>query len=140
MYWTDRTILHNSCSDMFDLFINIYLYFRPSIYVYFNLPLNDMASLMGWDAVSLFLLSFCAVINADTPVNCTAEDVRGSWLFLVGQGGYNNTINCLLDFRVVARFQVDLLYPVIAIDGDGNEGFWSTVCNQGLEVVIKGRK
>ena len=91
-------------------------------------------------ALVLVLVSFGALISADTPANCTYEDIRGSWLFSIGQGGYDNTINCSLSFAAVSEFQVDLLFPDIAIDGDGNEGFWTMIYNQGFEVQINNKK
>ena len=88
----------------------------------------------------LFLLSFCAVISADTPANCTYEEIRGTWTFSVGEGGNDNTIDCSKEFKVVSELQVDLLFPDIVMDGDGNLGFWTMIYNQGFEVQLNGKK
>ena len=90
--------------------------------------------------VLLVLFSFFTKISADTPANCTYEEIRGSWLFSVGQGGYNNTIDCSKEFSVVSKLGVDLLFPDIAMDENGNLGFWTMIYNQGFEVVINDKK
>jgi cathepsin C len=82
------------------------------------------------------LLTSCA---ADTPANCTFEDVRGSWTFQLGKGGQDKTVDCT-NFDVVSTFQVKLSYPDIATDQYGNVGFWTMIYNQGFEVVVHGRK
>lgn len=89
----------------------------------------------------LFLQLFlCSDVRADTPANCTYEDVRGTWLFSIGKGGNDNTINCSLDFQVVSKLKVQLLFPDVAVDSDGNVGFWTMIYNQGFEVQINGSK
>lgn len=40
-------------------------------------------------ALSLFSVAF-----ADTPANCTYEDIQGRWLFQIGDRGHDNTVNC----------------------------------------------
>ena len=44
---------------------------------------------------------FCAVIvlflqtvAADTPANCTYEDIVGKWTFGIGKGGFDNSLKC----------------------------------------------
>ena len=95
-------------------------------------------SLLG--GVLLVLFSFCTKISADTPANCMYEEIRGSWLFSVGQGGHDNTIDCSKEFSVVSELRVDLLFPDIAMDENGNKGFWTMIYNQGFEVVINDKK
>ena len=90
--------------------------------------------------VLLVLFSFCTKISADTPANCMYEEIRGSWLFSVGQGGHDNTIDCSKEFSVVSELRVDLLFPDIAMDENGNKGFWTMIYNQGFEVVINDKK
>jgi len=41
-----------------------------------------------------FLLLFVHS-NADTPANCTYEEVAGRWIFFVGEGEKDRTVNCL---------------------------------------------
>ena len=38
--------------------------------------------------------SFLHLIKGDTPANCTYEDVRGSWIFSVGDGGHTSKLDC----------------------------------------------
>ena len=40
-----------------------------------------------------FLLLF-AYSHADTPANCTYEEIAGRWIFFVGEGGKDRTIDC----------------------------------------------
>lgn len=90
-------------------------------------------------AVCLFLLSSCIAVSADTPANCTYEEIRGTWLFSIGEGGQDNDINCS-GFKVVSELQVELLFPDVAVDSEGNVGFWTLIYNQGFEVQISGTK
>ena len=89
-------------------------------------------------AVCVFLLSSCISVNADTPANCTYEEIRGTWLFSIGEGGHDNTINCS-EFKSVSELQVELLFPDVAVDSEGNVGFWTLIYNQGFEVQINGK-
>lgn len=77
-----------------------------------------------------------AVALADTPANCTYEDVLGDWLFQVGPAGQTNQVNCSANWPVVVNRQITLKYPDIAVDQDGLRGFWTLIYNQGFEVVI----
>ena len=86
----------------------------------------------------VFLLSSCISVNADTPANCTYEDIRGTWLFSIGEGGHDNTINCS-DFKAISELQVELFFPDVAVDTEGNVGFWTLIYNQGFEVQINGK-
>lgn len=40
------------------------------------------------------LVAVLAVVAGDTPANCTYQDVVGQWIFQVGEGGNDRTINC----------------------------------------------
>ena len=35
-----------------------------------------------------------AYSRADTPANCTYEEITGRWVFFVGEGGNDRTIDC----------------------------------------------
>lgn len=89
-----------------------------------------------------WILLVVAVYSAsgDTPANCTYEDIRGTWMFAVGQGGHNNSIDCSKPFESVENVQITLYFPDVAVDKSGNTGFWTMIYNQGFEVVIGGRK
>lgn len=34
------------------------------------------------------------LVVADIPVNCMYDDVVGHWMFQVGEGGHDQTLNC----------------------------------------------
>ena len=89
--------------------------------------------------VVLLTLTLPPAVLADTPANCTYEDIRGSWTFHVGASGKDNTVDCTR-FIPVKKLTVQLDYPDVATDEDGNKGFWTLIYNQGFEVVIAGRK
>ncbi|KAK6994022.1 dipeptidyl peptidase 1-like isoform X2 [Biomphalaria glabrata] len=78
-------------------------------------------------------------ISADTPANCTYEDVAGQWIFDLGSGNNDRTIDCS-SFGVQNRIKINLIYPDVAVDEFNNKGFWTMIYNQGFEVVVAGRK
>lgn len=88
----------------------------------------------------LIFATIFAAIEADTPANCTFEDVQGIWTFYVGENGHDNTLNCDSSFKVVTELRVHLLFPDVALDDDYNRGFWTMIYNQGFEVVLNGTK
>ena len=79
-------------------------------------------------------------VLGDTPANCTYEDVRGIWNFYLGQTGYDRSVNCSKSFDVKMMISVELMYPDVALDQFGNQGFWTLIYNQGFEVVVGTRK
>lgn len=89
--------------------------------------------------VALFLLALVSVSQADTPANCTYEDIRGTWTFHLGTSGLDNTVDCT-HFEPEKQVTLELKYPDVVTDQDGNKGFWTLIYNQGFEVVIAGRK
>ena len=98
-----------------------------------------MAKIFGAILLSIFI----SVVSADTPANCTYEDIQGSWFFHVGATGFDNTIDCSKPFDVVQVINIELKYgitPDIAVDEYGKEGFWTLIYNQGFEVVIDNKK
>ncbi|XP_028414306.1 dipeptidyl peptidase 1-like [Dendronephthya gigantea] len=88
----------------------------------------------------LVFATFFTTIRADTPANCTFEDVQGTWTFYIGENGHDNTLNCNTSWKAVTQLRVHLLFPDIALDDDYNKGFWTMIYNQGFEVVINGTK
>uniref|UniRef100_A0A0B6ZA32 Dipeptidyl peptidase 1 n=1 Tax=Arion vulgaris TaxID=1028688 RepID=A0A0B6ZA32_9EUPU len=85
----------------------------------------------------LFLLALAA---ADTPANCTYEEIVGTWVFQFGEGNKNKDVNCSQPFSPVNKIKINLVYPNVATDEFNNNGVWTLIYNQGFEVVIAGRK
>lgn len=92
--------------------------------------------------VVALLTNLVPLLHADTPANCTYEDVVGEWVFSVGSGLHDNTLNCggYDTSQAIQNMTFQLFYPDVVADGDGNEGFWTIIYNQGFEVVINERK
>jgi len=89
--------------------------------------------------LSLILITITS-ISADTPANCTYEDVTGLWVFHEGPRGNDNSIQCTDKVNITSALFVQLSFPNIATDDNGNVGFWTIIYNQGFEVVINNRK
>ena len=52
--------------------------------------------------VALFWL--VALVAADTPANCSYEDVKGKWVFSIGEGGFDRTLNCSSFGRLLTSY------------------------------------
>jgi len=92
--------------------------------------------------ILLLILSACFLAGpaaADTPANCTFEDVEGSWIFYESERSQGSNIDCTSQVPAVTKFRVDLKYPNVAVDQFGNVGTWTMVYNQGFEVTVAGR-
>ncbi|CAK6967295.1 hypothetical protein INR49_018632 [Scomber scombrus] len=77
---------------------------------------------------------------ADTPANCTYEDLQGTWVFQVSKGGHDKTIDCSTQATDASTVTVTLQTLSVATDELGNTGFFTLIYNQGFEVVINGYK
>ena len=88
---------------------------------------------------SLLLCALIATAVADTPANCSYDEIVGTWDFHVGSAGHDNTLECL-NYYVEKKVKVILSFPDVATDEQGNKGFWTLIYNQGFEVVLNGRK
>ncbi|GIY23985.1 dipeptidyl peptidase 1 [Caerostris extrusa] len=94
------------------------------------------------------LLYFSALLTllfvysrADTPANCTYEDIRGVWTFYEGERSGSSNVNCsTFKGPVTYISKVKLDFPDVAVDDVGNKGYWTLIYNQGFEVVINYRK
>ncbi|KAG5837097.1 dipeptidyl peptidase 1 [Anguilla anguilla] len=72
----------------------------------------------------------------DTPANCTYEDLVGTWIFQVSEGGRDRGINCTTMGPSVKTVTVNLQKLSVASDDLGNTGFFTLIYNQGFEVVL----
>nr|XP_055053451.1 dipeptidyl peptidase 1 [Misgurnus anguillicaudatus] len=88
----------------------------------------------------LALFLFVSGSVADTPANCTYEDLLGTWVFSVSDVGQDRTINCSSTGKVVRTVTVDLQKLYVAVDDIGHTGFFTLIYNQGFEVVINDYK
>ncbi|CDW52255.1 CathepsinC exc and Peptidase C1 domain containing protein [Trichuris trichiura] len=90
----------------------------------------------------LLLLFYCSSTGADTPSNCSFDEVAGTWKFFESNRGLSKHTNCSStnpdQFRHVQVMQ--LLFPNVAIDSYGNTGVWTLIVNQGFEVNVNNRK
>ena len=85
----------------------------------------------------LLLLPLLPLTFADTPADCRYEDVIGVWDFVIGDTSADSAVDCSqvgekqLLASSKAKYTVKLVYPNVAVDQFGNDGFWTMVYNQG---------
>uniref|UniRef100_A0A8C5BBZ3 Cathepsin C n=1 Tax=Gadus morhua TaxID=8049 RepID=A0A8C5BBZ3_GADMO len=77
---------------------------------------------------------------ADTPANCTYEDLLGTWVLQLSKGGHDKTVNCSNEATGVKMVTVTLEKLSVARDDLGNTGFFTLIYNQGFEVTINNYK
>lgn len=87
----------------------------------------------------LALLFLCSKVSADTPANCTFDDVQGEWLFYETERTGDAKIDCDNMGPIIHKMTVKLMYPNVAEDEYGNRGTWTMIYNQGFEVKVSGR-
>ncbi|CAN8030744.1 unnamed protein product, partial [Ixodes persulcatus] len=94
----------------------------------------------------LLLLPLClGLVAADTPSNCTYEDIRGWWTFVEGPRTGTKDVRCDNWKPEVAggetvKVRLLLDFPNLATDSDGNVGTWTLIYNQGFEVTLQYRR
>lgn len=76
---------------------------------------------------------------ADTPANCTFDDVRGDWLLYETERTGHAGIDCDDMGPIIHKKEVSLMYPNIVVDEYGNRGTWTMIYNQGFEIKVAGR-
>merc|ERR1719264_1291425 len=77
-----------------------------------------------------FLLFLIVSAKADTPANCSFQDVVGKWTFYESERSGDSGIDCSLGAAVVEKVEVKLVYPNAAIDQWNNKGFEVTVAGR----------
>ncbi|XP_030830724.1 dipeptidyl peptidase 1-like [Strongylocentrotus purpuratus] len=58
-------------------------------------------------------------VGADTPANCSFEEIEGRWKFLMGPSTENSRVNCSMPWKPVKTWIVSLRFPDLAIDETG---------------------
>lgn len=78
--------------------------------------------------------------RADTPANCTYQDVAGTWILYESERSQSSGLDCgQSKHAAVQKVTVELKFPSLAVDQWGNKGVWTMVYNQGFEVTVAGR-
>ncbi|XP_059820577.1 dipeptidyl peptidase 1 [Hypanus sabinus] len=77
---------------------------------------------------------------ADTPANCSYEDLLGTWVFHVGQEGQDRNVDCSNMGPPIKTVTVHLQKLDIAESEVGTFGFFTLIYNQGFEVVLDNYK
>uniref|UniRef100_UPI00398E39E4 dipeptidyl peptidase 1 n=1 Tax=Pristiophorus japonicus TaxID=55135 RepID=UPI00398E39E4 len=86
--------------------------------------------------VSLLCVLAVGTALADTPANCTYEDLQGTWVFHVGREGPDRNVDCSKMGSPVKSVTVYLQKLDVAVGDLGNTGFFTLIYNQGFEVVL----
>lgn len=89
-------------------------------------------------AVVWVFLSIWSTARCDTPAICHFGDVSGKWSLMIGDEVQDRPFHCSQSQSFNLNYQVDLIYPNVAVDQFGNAGFWTLVYNQGFEVQLQG--
>ncbi|XP_027203714.2 dipeptidyl peptidase 1-like [Dermatophagoides pteronyssinus] len=96
--------------------------------------------------IILFVSIICCwqQILADTPANCTYEDIKGLWLFEETEPIKDRWEKCPEHQQQREKYSkkifIRLDFPNVAVDKFGNIGEWTMIYNQGFEVKINYRK
>ena len=53
---------------------------------------SNMASTLVFNCFIFSLI--VALISADTPANCSYEDIEGNWIFSMSEGNHDRTLDC----------------------------------------------
>ena len=92
-------------------------------------------------AYSVFAFFLCWQAYADTPANCSYEDIQGLWIFDETDPIEGRNEDCQNALPTATRHvHLKLDFPNVAMDRYGNVGTWTIIYNQGFEVVINYRK
>lgn len=95
--------------------------------------------LTTWTVVLVVMVAGRTAL-ADTPANCSYNEVQGLWTFQESERSGQKTEDCSSLGNIVHEFQIQLDFPDVATDAYGNLGHWTLIYNQGFEVTINQRK
>ncbi|KAG2379199.1 hypothetical protein C9374_007338 [Naegleria lovaniensis] len=97
-------------------------------------------------AVCAFVLNLQQVAG-DIPVHCLFHQVFGDWKFTLTPAQYSNDVvhntcsmTSALPNTANTTLNLRLLAPDVAYDDQGNQGFWTLIYDQGMEIVINKQK
>ena len=77
-------------------------------------------------SLCVLLLAVCVQqLRADTPVNCTYEEIKGVWEFSESSRSAERTEVCDGTQKLVNTIKIELLYPNIAVDEFGHNGLYT---------------
>ena len=88
----------------------------------------------------ILLLTLLAHSNADTPANCSYEDIQRYWIFQESDQIESRGVSCTEFPTRTNDVYIKLHFPNVATDNWGNIGTWTLIYNQGFEVIINYRK
>ncbi|XP_067890076.1 dipeptidyl peptidase 1 [Heterodontus francisci] len=86
--------------------------------------------------LSLLCVLGLGTVVADTPANCTYQDLVGTWVFQVGREGQDKYVDCTKMGPPIKSVTVHLRELDVAENDFGQVGFFTLIYNQGFEVVI----
>ncbi|XP_039257750.2 dipeptidyl peptidase 1-like [Styela clava] len=94
---------------------------------------------------TFMILSFLSTIlsvYADTPANCTYEDLLGQWNIYIGPAGTRETVKCSEKPGAFVKEVLVTFSPLNKLikDSDGEEGNFTLIYNQGFEFEVGFRK
>lgn len=90
----------------------------------------------------LGLFSVMAAVSADTPANCTFDDLLGKWNMYFGPVGTRDNVNCTVKPSHIERVIPFTFSPINTVvkDTDGESGNFTLIYNQGFEFEVGHQK
>jgi len=80
------------------------------------------------------------IVRGDLPVHCEFPQIKGDWIFKLGQNGLTkdivNKVPITAPITTVRTLSLSLDAPATVRDQSGNTGFWTLVYDQGFEIVF----
>lgn len=79
----------------------------------------------------LFIFCIAVSVHADLPVHCLYKTTKGEWTLELTSQDNDKTIVKKCDIRSditrVKTLKITLQVPDVAVDQDGNKGFWTLI-------------